>query len=248
MKIPTEKELLKAGVHFGHRPSSWHPKMSGFIYGQKNNVHIIDLEKTKKYLEKALNFIQEKMKEKTDSQVLFVGTRVQSKEIIKKNAENVKMPYVNNKWLGGTLTNFKVIHNLVKRLKKIEEQSKKEDYEKRYTKKERHEFTIEIERLNKMISGIRNMDQLPAVVFIDSARYEKTAVHEAKIKNIPTVAICDTNSNPEDIDYPIPANDDSIKSLELIIGLVTEAIKNGSSKISLVEPKKSETITKNSVE
>ncbi len=227
MKIPTEKELFKAGVHFGHRVTSWHPKMSDYIYGQKNNVHIIDLEKTKKLLSSALDFIKNKVAE--GGQVLFVGTKIQAQEIIKKYAQEVNMPYVNNKWLGGTLTNFKVINGLVKKLKKLEKQSKEEDYEKKYTKKERHEFNLEMQRLEKMIGGIRDMEDLPTVIFVASVRDEKTAIKEADRKKIPVVAICDTNSNPEKVTHPIPANDDSIKSIELITSLVAEAIKEGQS-------------------
>lgn len=229
MKIPTEKELAEAGVHFGHRVTSWHPKMSDFIFGQKNNVHLIDLEKTKEMLGSALKFV--KKTAAASRQILFVGTKVPSKEIVKKYAEEVGMPYVNERWLGGTLTNFKVINGLVKKLKKLEERAQEEDYEKKYTKKERHEFRLEVERLKKMVDGIRNMDNLPTAVFIVSARNEKTAVSEAGRKKIPSVAICDTNSNPEKITYPIPGNDDAIKSVELITSLVAEAIKEGQNEI-----------------
>ncbi len=225
MYIPSEKELAAAGVHFGHRVGSWHPKMADFIYGQRNNVHLIDLVKTKKMLETALEFV--KKTASAGGQILFVGTKIQGKEIIKKYATETGMPYVNERWLGGTLTNFKVINGLVKKLKKLEEQALADDYEKKYTKKERHEFRLEIERLKKMVEGIRNMEILPAAIFILSARDEKTAVSEASRKKIPSVAICDTNSNPEKITYPIPGNDDAIKSIELITSLVAEAVKEG---------------------
>jgi len=225
MKIPTEKELFKAGVHFGHKPSNWHPKMADFIYSQKNNVHIIDLEKTYQQLTKATEFIKKVASE--GGKILFVGTRVQSKEIVKKYAEQVNMPYVTERWLGGTLTNFKTIHGLVIKLKNLEDQAKKEDYEKKYTKKERHDLKIDMERLNKIIGGIRDMEQLPSAVFIASARYEKTAVRECNIKDIPNIAICDTNSNPEKITHAIAGNDDAVKSIELITSLIAEAIKEG---------------------
>lgn len=227
MYIPSEKELAAAGVHFGHRVGSWHPKMAEFIYGQRNNVHLIDLVKTRKRLEVALNFI--KKTAANGGQILFVGTKIQGKEILKKLAEEVGMPYVNERWLGGTLTNFKVVNGLVKKMKKLEEQAQSDDYEKKYTKKERHEFRLEIERLKKMVEGIRNMETLPAAVFMISARDEKTAVSEACRKKIPSVAVCDTNANPEKITYPIPANDDAIKSIELIASLIAEAVKEGKS-------------------
>jgi len=230
MKIPSEKELFQAGVHFGHKPSSWHPKMSDFIYGQKNNVHIIDLTQTKKHLESALELIKTIAAE--GKQILFVGTRMQSKKLIAKYAQEVHMPYINERWLGGTLTNFKTIYGLVKKLNQLEEQAKGENYAKKYTKKERSEFAMEIERLNEMIGGIRNMHELPGAIFIASARYEKTAVSEANKKEVPSVAICDTNANPQKITHPIPANDDASKSIELIVSLIAEAIKEGTKGMS----------------
>lgn len=236
MKKIELKDLMKAGLHFGHKPANWHPKMSDFIFTQKNNVHIIDLEKTKEKLEAALEFIKKTAgSNNTDTladksagqQILFVGTKIQAKKIVQKYAQQVDMPYINQRWLGGTLTNFKVINSLVKKLEKLEAQAKKDDYQKKYTKKERHEFEIEMERLEKMISGIRKMPGLPAALFITSARDEKTAIQEANKKNIPIIAICDTNANPEKITYPIPANDDAVSSIELITSLVVEAVKEG---------------------
>lgn len=228
MKIPDEKELLKAGVHFGHKPENWHPKMANFIYGQKNNVQIIDLTKTKQKLTEALEFV--KSIAAAGSQVLFVGTKIQAKEIIKKYAESVNMPYAAEKWLGGTLTNFKVINGLIKKMEQLETQATKSDYEKKYTKKERSEFISEIERIKKSAEGLRYMSTLPAAIFMASARNEKTTVKEARIKKIPTIAICDTNTNPDEITYPIPGNDDAIKSIELITSLIAEAIKEGTKK------------------
>ena len=230
MKIPTEKELLKAGVHFGHKTLSWHPKMSDFIFGQKNNVHIIDLEKTRKKITEALEYIKniiakDESDPNQDNQILFVGTKIQAKKIIKEYAQSINMPYVNTKWLGGTLTNFKVIHNLVKKLNDLEKQAEQDDYSKKYTKKERLEFKSEMERLTKMIEGIRHMPKLPKAIFIASARDEKTAVKEANLKNIPSIAIVDSNADPTKITYPIPGNDDAVKSIELITSLVTETIK-----------------------
>lgn len=223
MHIPSEKELFKAGVHFGHKTSNWHPKMADFIFGSKNGVHIIDLEKTRAQLEKALKFVSEISK--SGKKILFVGTRIQSKNLIKKYAEQSNSPYVSERWLGGTLTNHKTIYSMVKKLKDLEKQATKDDYEKKFTKKERQVFKIQIEKLKKDIGGIYNMENLPDAIFVASARYEKTAIAEANKKNIPIIAICDTNSNPTKVAYPIPANDDSIKSLELIISLISENIK-----------------------
>jgi len=223
MHIPSEKELFKAGVHFGHQSSSWHPKMADFIFNTKNNVHIINLEKTREQIEKAMNFIKQNIN--SENQILFIGTRVQSKNIIKKYAEKVNMPYVNERWLGGTITNFKTIHQLVKKLERLEKQEKENDYEKKYSKKERSVFGVQIKKLKRDIGGISQINKLPTAIFIASARYNKTAIAEANKKNIPIIAICDTNSNPTKVNYPIPANDDAIKSIELITSLIAENIK-----------------------
>jgi len=228
MKI-TEKDLLKAGVHFGHKPSSWHPRMSDFIFTQKNNIHIIDLTKTKEKLEQALEFVKKITTE--NKQILFVGTKIQAKEIIEKYAQECEMPFVNQKWLGGTLTNFKVINGLVRKLEKLEAQAKQEDYEQKYKKKERHIFDVEMRRLTKMIKGIRLMKQIPGAIFIASAREQKTAIREANNKNVPIIAICDTNTNPLKVTYPIPANDDAVRSIELITKLISDEIKKNKNKI-----------------
>ncbi|HPI67521.1 MAG TPA: 30S ribosomal protein S2 [bacterium] len=225
MTIPTEKELMRAGAHFGHKPASWHPKMADFIYGQKNNVHIINLTKTKEQLTLALNIIKETAAH--GEQILLVGTKIQARDIIKKYALDSNMPYIIERWLGGTLTNFKVINGLVKKLEKLEQQEAANDYEEKYTKKERQEFSLTMEKLRFLIAGIKNMQKLPALIFVASAREEKTALQEALKMKISTIAICDTNADPSNIDYPIPANDDASKTLELIIGLVAEAIKDG---------------------
>ena len=226
MKIPSEKDLLKAGVHFGHKPASWHPKMADFIFGQKNGIHIIDLEQTKKQLETATNFIKKTVAD--GKTILFVGTKIQAKDIVKKYAESCSMPYINDKWLGGTLTNFKVINSLVKKLEKLEHEAEdKETYAKKYTKREISEFKTEMKRLNKMVGGIREMKTLPGAIFIISARDEKTTILESTRKNIPTIAICDTNANPQKIDYPISGNDDALKSLDLITSVIADAVKEG---------------------
>ncbi|HPA25740.1 MAG TPA: 30S ribosomal protein S2 [bacterium] len=228
MNIPSEKELMKAGLHFGHKPENWHPQMANFIYGQKNGVHIIDLIKARQKLSEALEFVKKVASE--GGKILFVGTKIQAKEIVKKYALLVNMPYVEEKWLGGTITNFKVINGLVKKMENLENQANKEDYEKKYTKKERLEFSLEIEHLKIGVEGIRNLTSLPQAIFLTSAKHEKTALLEAKKKHIPVVAVCDTNANPYDVDYAIPGNDDAIKSIELVAALVAEAIKEGTIK------------------
>ncbi len=236
MQIPNEKEMFVAGVHFGHKPSSWHPNMSDFIYGQKNNVQIIDLEKTSQYLKQAAETIKTVASE--NKKILFIGTKVQAKQIVEKHALEAGVSYITHKWLGGTLTNFKVIRGMVKKMEDLEKMSEEEDYEKKYTKKERQDFKDEIDRLDHVVGGIRHLDKLPDLIFIASAKDEKTAVQEAMKKNIKTIAICDTNSNPNQITYPIPGNDDATKSLELITNTITMALKEGKQ-----EAKKEETQT-----
>ena len=224
MKIPTLLELLEAGVHFGHRYSKWHPKMAPYIYTTKNTVHIIDLEKTVEKLKEALEFLKDLVKK--DGKVLFVGLKPTIEKIIKEKAEEAKMPYVTERWLGGTLTNFSIIKKLIEKLEKFEKDKAAGEFSK-YTKKEQLEFDREIERLLKMIGGIRSLKKNPDALFIVDCKKAKTAIREAKRMKIPVVALVDTNVNPEDANWPIPANDDSIKSVKMITGLVVEAIKEG---------------------
>lgn len=236
MKIPTIKEMVKAGVHFGHAPSKRHPSMDQYIYGVRNNVHIFDLEKTTKKIEEALEFVKETVA--GGNQILFVGTKKQAQDIVKEAAKSVDMPYVEKKWLGGTLTNFRVINGLVKKLKKLEEQEQNPNYAEKYTKKERLEFDLQKNKLNIMISGIKDMERMPGALFLVGACDEKTALREAQNKNIPTVAICDTNANSREIDYPVPANDDAIRSIKMITELVVEAIKSGKEEAKLHQENK----------
>lgn len=224
-EIPELLKMLKAGVHFGHRESKWHPKMAPFIFTSRGGVHIIDLEKTVESLKSALDLLRDVVAK--GGTVLFVGTKKQAAPILEKYAKEVGMPYVSVRWLGGTLTNFKVIIGLVKKLQQYEEQESADDYEKKYTKKERHDFSVDKERLETMVGGLRGLEKLPDVVYIIDVKAEKTAVREAKRKGITTVAVCDTNVDPSDISYPIPANDDATKSIEMITGLVAEAVREG---------------------
>ena len=223
--IPELLTMLKAGVHFGHRESKWHPKMAPFIFTVRNGVHIIDLEKTAEYLKKALNVVRDTVAR--GGIILYVGTKKQAAPVIQRYAEEAGMPYVVERWLGGTLTNFDVINGLVKKLIFLEEKEQDPDYEKKYTKKERLDFMGERERLEKMVGGLRKLDRLPDLVYIMDIKEEKTAVLETIRRGIATVAVCDTNVNPERVTYPIPANDDATKSISLITRLITEAAKEG---------------------
>lgn len=223
--IPSLEDMLKKGVHFGHKVSKWHPNMEQYIYTSRNGVHVLDLQQTQELLKRALDFA--KHITQFNKTILFVGTKKAIKQTIKKHATSVNIPYVSERWLGGTITNFKSIKGLVTNLEDLEKQAKKPDYKEKYIKKERLDFSEEMERLEKMIGGIKNLEKIPDVLFVADIRVDKTAVREAQRKEIPIIAIVDSNVNPEGIDYPIPANDDSIKSVELITSLIAAAIKEG---------------------
>ncbi|MDD4606894.1 MAG: 30S ribosomal protein S2 [Patescibacteria group bacterium] len=222
--IPSLLDLLKAGVHFGHRKSKWHPKMEPYIYTVREGVHIFDLDKTVEALKRALDFTKNISSQ--GGQILFLGTKKQAMPIIKAQAERAEMPYITDKWIGGTFTNFSVISKLIKKMKDLEIKKGSGDLDK-YSKKEQINFDKEIQQLNKKIGGLRNLNKLPQAIFIIDLSKEKNACQEARKKHIPIVAICDTNVNPTDIDYPIPANDDAVKSLETIIGLMADAVLEG---------------------
>jgi small subunit ribosomal protein S2 len=217
------KVLLEAGAHFGHQKERWNPKMRPFIFVTRDNVHIIDLEKTQEYAEKAIRFAQDVVK--SDGKILFVGTKRQAKDIVRKAAEDCKMPYVTNRWLGGLLTNFDTIRKRLKRLKDLEEQKKTGDFEK-FTKRERMILDKEIEKLENNFGGIRNLTSLPEAIFIIDIVTEEVAVKEARALGISIIALVDSNANPELCDYPIPANDDAIKTIEYFCRLFSEEIKN----------------------
>jgi len=227
MKIPSIEEMLKAGMHFGHRTSKWHPKMEPFIFTSRKGVHIIDLNKTKKKLEDALKFIIQSVKERKT--ILFVGTKTQVKKPLKNTAEEISMPYVNERWLGGSLTNFFVIKKLIKKYKDLLESKQTGKLEK-YTKKERHDFDQEITKLEVKVGGLVNLTKIPDALFIWDIKKEKTALTEANKKNIPVIAVCDTNVNPAGVDYIIPANDDATKGIKLVLRLVKEAVEEGGKK------------------
>ncbi|MFH1966250.1 MAG: 30S ribosomal protein S2 [Patescibacteria group bacterium] len=220
--IPSLEEMLKAGVHFGHRTSKWHAKMSPYIFTTRNNVHIFDLEKTEEKLRKALEFLHEIKKKK--GIIIFVGTKVAVKEITQESAKEIKMPYINERWIGGTLTNFEVISKRLKHIRDLEKRQKEGEL-KKYTKKEQHDFNIEIQKLNRQFGGIKEITKLPEALLVIDVYKEKLAVKEAKMKGIPVVGLCDTNANPTDVDYPIPVNDDAISSLKLILGAIVKVLK-----------------------
>jgi small subunit ribosomal protein S2 len=221
-KLPSLEEMLKAGVHFGHRTSKWNPQMKPYIFTSRNNVHIIDLDKTQEKLTKALKFIQKIKAQK--GIILFVGTKVAAKEITRQMAEKCHMPYVNERWLGGTLTNFKIISQRLEYFLDLEKKKKTGEL-KKYTKKEQHQFGVELQKLDRQFGGIKKMTKLPEALLVVDVQKEKLAVKEARMKNIPVIGLCDTNADPNIIDYPIPVNDDAITSLKLILGVIVKVLK-----------------------
>lgn len=223
-KLPTVEEMLKAGMHFGHRTSKWHPKMEPFIFGARNGVHIIDLVKSKTYLIKALDYMKQAASE--DKVILFVGTKSQVKHPMEEMALEVGMPYITEKWMGGLLTNFPVVKKLIKKFKDLNEEKANGKLEK-YTKKEQLNFARETVKLETKVGGLVNMTKLPDVVFVWDIREEKNAVLEAKKKNIPVVAICDTNVNPKDVNYIIPSNDDATKTIKMLLNVIKETLLEG---------------------
>lgn len=219
------KALLEAGVHFGHKTSRWHPKMAPYIHSKRQDSHIIDLTKTVEGLEKALPFLSEVVA--SGKQVLFVGTKRQAKEIIRAAAEEVKQPYVVERWLGGTLTNSNTVNAQIKHLKQLENRMASGELSNRYSKLEVQRFQEEIESLNVRYGGIKDLNGKPGAVFVVDVINETNAIKEAKRLNIPVVALVDTNADPREVDYVIPANDDAIKGITLILDYVKQAVSEG---------------------
>lgn len=219
------KALLEAGAHFGHKTSRWHPKMAEYIHSRKNGAHIINLEKTVDGFEKALPKITDLVK--SGKKVLFVDTQKQSKELVKATAESVNMPYVTERWVGGTLTNVETVNRQIKKLKDLERRMESGELKNRYNKLEVQRFQEEIDTLNTRYGGIKEMSEQPAAVIVFDAVQDKNAIKEAKALNIPVIAICDTNVDPSDVDYVIPGNDNSVKATELYLSYFTDAIKAG---------------------
>ena len=222
--IPSIEELMEAGVHFGHTVSRWHPKMGPFLYGKRGSVHIIDLVKTTEKLKQAADFAKEQAKQ--GKVILFVGIKPVARKIVKQAAEQCGMPYVVNKWIGGTITNFNAVLGMVKRMKQIEEDKAAGKLEK-YTKKEQLDLENERIKLENSVGGLRNLTKLPDVMFMIDIVHDKTALREAQKKSIPVVAITDSNVNPNNVACFIPANDDAIKSISLITKIICEAVEEG---------------------
>ncbi|MCK5466635.1 30S ribosomal protein S2 [Candidatus Parcubacteria bacterium] len=215
-------EMLKAGVHFGHKKAKKHPKMEQYIYTVRNGINIIDLGATKLKLNEALKYVKEISSD--GGTILFVGTKKQSKKITEEAATKCEMPYVTERWLGGTFTNFDKIVASVNRLEGMVQQKENGELEKKYNKKERLEIDREIKRLERKFGGIRKMKKLPEAVFVADVKEDKTAVLESAAKKIPIIALVDTNADPTIIDYPIPSNDDAVGAIKLITDAVVEAI------------------------
>lgn len=218
------KSLLESGVHFGHETNRWNPKMKKFIFGAKNGIYIIDLEKTSGALEKARNFL--KSVAETGGSILFIGTKKQAQEIIKEEASRCGMFYVNQRWLGGMLTNFQTIKKSIKRLDELE-RIKEDGTLAKLSKKEGSKLTKEMYKLNKNLEGVRDMAKLPKAIFVIDSKREEIAVKEAKILGIQVVGLVDTNSDPDLITYVVPGNDDAIRSIKLVTSLIADSVLEG---------------------
>jgi small subunit ribosomal protein S2 len=224
MSAVTIKELLEAGVHFGHQTKRWNPKMKKFLFGERNGIYIIDLQKTLKRFEEARDFVQDIAAR--GEAVLFVGTKKQAVDAIQEEAGRSGSPFVNRRWLGGTLTNFQTITRSIARLKQLEDMKATGKFEA-FSKKEILRLEREMDKLNNALLGIKAMEQLPGAVFIIDPKKERIAVREARRLAIPVVAIVDTNCDPDEVDYPIPGNDDAIRAIRLITARLTEAVMEG---------------------
>ncbi|ASA96177.1 MULTISPECIES: 30S ribosomal protein S2 [Anoxybacillus] len=221
MSVISMKQLLEAGVHFGHQTRRWNPKMKKYIFTERNGIYIIDLQKTVKKVEEAYNFVKELAA--NGGKILFVGTKKQAQDSVKEEAERSGMFYVNQRWLGGTLTNFATIQKRIKRLKEIERMAEDGTFDV-LPKKEVVKLKKELERLEKFLGGIKEMKELPDALFVIDPRKERIAVAEARKLNIPIIGIVDTNCDPDEIDYVIPANDDAIRAVKLLTSKIADAI------------------------
>lgn len=224
--VVTMKELLEAGVHFGHQVKRWNPKMKRYIFGQRNGIYIIDLQKTVKMFEVAYNFVKD-LSSKGES-ILFVGTKKQAQDVIIEETQRAQSYFVNQRWLGGMLTNFKTIKQGIEKLKKIEKMNEDGTYGF-LTKKEVAKYETERQRLEKHLSGVKEMNKLPGAIVIIDPKKESIAVAEARKLSIPIVGLVDTNCNPDDIDYVIPGNDDAIRSIRLVASKMANAVLEGKS-------------------
>jgi len=237
MAVVTMKQLLEAGVHFGHRVRRWNPKMSPYIYTSRKGIYIIDLQKTLELLEQAYTFVRDKASE--GATILFVGTKKQAQQVIKEEAERCGAFYVNSRWLGGLLTNFKTIRSRIEKLIELEEKEKSGELEK-LPKKELSRIRRILEKLRKNLGGLKGMTRLPDILYVVDPRKEKIAVAEANKLGIPIVAIVDTNCDPDLIDYVIPGNDDAIRSIKLITSVIANAYLEGREGVPLREEEEEE--------
>ena len=224
MAVISMKQLLEAGVHFGHQTRRWNPKMAQYIFTERNGIYIIDLQKTVRKIDEAYMFVRDLALE--GKSVLFVGTKKQAQESIESEAKRCGMYFVNNRWLGGTLTNFRTIQTRIKKLNEIDKMEKDGQFDV-LPKKEVIKLCAEREKLLKNLGGIREMKKLPGALFIVDPRKERIAVQEARILGIPIVAIVDTNCDPDEVDYVIPGNDDAIRAVKLIAGKLADAVLEG---------------------
>ena len=224
MAVVSMKQLLEAGVHFGHQTRSWNPKMATYIYTERNGIYIVDLQKTVKKLEEAYNFVKDVAA--SGKTVLFVGTKKQAQEAIKEEATRCSMFYVNSRWLGGMLTNFKTMRGRVDRMNQLKKMEEDGTFDM-LPKKEVIKLMHEQEKLEKYLGGVKDMKQLPGAVFVVDPRKEHNAIAEARKLKIPVVAIVDTNCDPDEIDYVIPGNDDAIRAIRLISGVMANAVTEG---------------------
>ncbi|MBI2607261.1 MAG: 30S ribosomal protein S2 [Candidatus Doudnabacteria bacterium] len=227
MKPITLIDMLKAGVHFGHKTSLWNPKMKPYIFAARNNIHILDLEKTKQKLIEALEYVQDLVSK--GGVVLFVGTKRQAKEGVRKAAESCGMPYVVTRWLGGTFTNFRTVQKSIRKMERLEKLVADGEISK-YTKKEQLMIKREIEKMKTFFSGIKDMKRLPEAVFIVDVKYDKIPVEEAHQSGIKVIGLTDTNTDPSKVDYVIPSNDDAIKVITFMTQVFAEAVSEGKAK------------------
>ena len=224
MAVVSMKQLLEAGVHFGHQTRRWNPKMAKYIFTERNGIYIIDLQKTVKKLDEAYNFVRDTAAQ--GGEILFVGTKKQAQDSIRDEATRCGMHYVNARWLGGMMTNFRTIRKRIDRMEQLKTMQEDGTFDL-LPKKEVSKLQLEIEKLEKFLGGIKDMKKLPGALFIVDPRKERIAVAEAKKLNIPIVAIVDTNCDPDEIDYVIPGNDDAIRAVKLIAGVMADAIIEG---------------------
>lgn len=228
------KKLLEAGAHFGHKTSRWHPKMAKYIHSKREGSHIIDLTKTVENLDEALAFADKTAA--ASKQILLVGTKRQAKDIVRKAADDTNMPFVTERWIGGMLTNTATMNGRIKHLKDLETRMASGALEAKYNKLEVQRYQEEIDEMNHQYGGIKHMSGKPGAVFVVDVINEMNAIREARKLSIPVIAIVDSNADPSLVDYPIPANDDAIKAIDLIVGYLVQAINNGKAKQKKAEP------------